>query len=95
MRNLSEINSVPESLLSAIYWSLIETDSEEVLEITNYLPRNNFNLLSRLRNGCTISGVQYCEKYDLFGHVTGLSLFDQIIEQAKENHSIKIKIRAK
>jgi hypothetical protein len=95
VRNFSKTKSAPESFLSDIYWSLIETDSEEVLEITNHLPSNKLILLARLRNGCAISGVQYCDKYDLLGHVTGFSLFDQIIEQARKNHTEKIKFELK
>jgi len=80
---------VPKSVIDAICWSLVRIDSPIVLEITERFPRNNQILLARLRNGCAVSGINYCIKTN---HSWGFlpscnySLLDKILEQANHYH---------
>ncbi|MBW4547079.1 MAG: ATP-binding protein [Symplocastrum torsivum CPER-KK1] len=87
--------SVPESVLDAICWSLRETNSSAVLEITKKFPAYRPVLLARLRNGCTVSGVRYCiyekNRY-YFVPSCKDSLREQILEQAKHHHKEKLLI---
>jgi hypothetical protein len=57
-------HSVPKSVLGAVCWSLCETDSSVVIEITeNTFPAYPSVLLARLRNGCAYSGALYYSHY--------------------------------
>jgi hypothetical protein len=80
-----------ESVLDSIYLSLIETDSEIVIDITDNMPKNSLTLLARLRNGCTLSGIEYCLLHKEFELSTNFPLRDLIIEQAKFSHCKKIR----
>lgn len=72
-----------DSIVNSICWSLIDTDSIAVLEITEKLPHYWPILLSRLRNGCAKSGAEYCNRISID---TGDDLRDQIIDHAKKRH---------
>jgi len=86
--------SVPESILEAVCWSLLETNSLVVVEITNYFPAYQTVLLARLRNGCAVSGVRYCIYINRYYFVPSCkdSLREQILEQAKHHHKEKLLI---
>lgn len=84
-------NLESESVLNSIYLSLIETDSEIVIDITKNMPKNSLTLLARLRNGCALSGIEYCLLHEEFELSTNFPLRDLIIEQAKFSHSKKIR----
>jgi hypoxanthine phosphoribosyltransferase len=79
-----------KSVLNSICQSLIETDSQIVIDITDNLPKNLLTLLARLRNGCALSGIEYCllNKYELS---IVFPLRDLIIEHAKLMHRTKIR----
>jgi predicted small metal-binding protein len=77
--------SVPDSILNAVCWKLLETDSPLVLEITEAFPRYWSILFARLRNGCARSGVLYCAKGDSQFMINN-PLRDRIIEHAKQRH---------
>lgn len=80
--------SVPESVLDAICWSLRETNSSAVLEITKKFPAYRPVLLARLRNGCAESGIRYCVSLNryYFEPSCNDTRRDQILEQAKRHH---------
>jgi hypothetical protein len=82
--------SVPNSILDAVCWSLVETDSSAVLEITEELPSCPLVLLARLRNGCARSGAIYCNYLSTFAPSVNDVLRDQIIDHAKHRHEDKI-----
>ena len=78
---------VLDSVFNSICWSLMDTDSVAVLEITAKFPHHWPILLSRLRNGCARSGVEYCNRISIS---TRDDLRDQIIEHAKKRHKKQI-----
>jgi hypothetical protein len=82
--------SAPSSVLYAMCWSLLQTDSPAVLEITEAFPKYWSVLLARLRNGCAKSGVLYCSHGDDSEFMVSDSLRDQIIEHAKQRHIEKL-----
>jgi hypothetical protein len=84
--------SVPESVLDAVCWSLWEIESPVVLEITETFPKYRLVLLTRLRNGCALSGVRYCINLNHrndFAPFTEDSWRDQALEQARRYHKEK------
>ncbi len=82
--------TVPDSVLNAVCWSLLETDSPVVLEITKYFPEHRLVFLVSLRNGCTKSGILYCIFQPDFAPNMTDSTRDQIIEHAKRKHGDKL-----
>ncbi|MBD2695246.1 hypothetical protein [Anabaena catenula] len=83
---------VPESILGTFYRKLIDIDSHLIINITENLPKYRSILLSRIRNGCTISGVDFCimENQHCFAPLITDGIRDQVIEQAKYNYKEKI-----
>lgn len=82
--------SVLDSVLDAVCWSLVETDSPAVFEITEKFPLYPLVLLARLRNGCTVSGASYCAGRHGFEPSIKNNLRDQELEQAKRRHREKL-----
>ncbi len=78
---------VLDSVVNSICWSLIDTDSTAVLDITEKFPHYWPILLSRLRNGCARSGAEYCNRVSIS---TGSDLRDQMIEHAKKRHKVQL-----
>lgn len=81
---------VPESVLDAACWSLVETDSPAVLEITESFPRSPLTLLARLRNGSTDSGARYCTRKGGLEPAVNDQLRDHTLDIAKRNHGQQI-----
>jgi hypothetical protein len=84
---------VTESVLGSVCWSLLETNSPVVLEITEKFPKWPLVLLSRFRNGCAVSGVRYycvIHSQNYFVPASRDDLRDQAIEQAKHYHTEKL-----
>ena len=79
-----------DSVLNAMCWTFVETDSSAVLEITDSLPKWSLFLLARLRNGDALSGASYCEDRRHFEPSVNNSLRDLIIEKAKSQHKEKL-----
>lgn len=73
--------AVLDSVINSICWSLIETDSNAILELTTKFPPYWSILLSRVRNGSAKSGSEYCNRISID---MGDNLRDQIIEHAKK-----------
>ncbi len=84
------IISTPDTVLNAVCWSLVETDSPAVLEITETFPKKPLVLLARLRNGCAKSGALYCTGRPGLAPSINDSLRDQILEQTKWRHREKL-----
>lgn len=78
------------SIIDEICWIIIETDSNVIIPITDYLPQYYFVQFARIRNCCVNSGVQYCSNYNLFEPGIRSSLRNRLFEHAKEKHSEKI-----
>lgn len=79
-------NLVPESVLDAVSWSLIETDSPAVIKITeSYHPYPLYHL-ARFRNGCTKSGAMYCVGRHGLAPSYNDVLRDRILKHAKSRH---------
>lgn len=79
--------SVPKSVIDAVCWSLVETDSPVVLDITETFSTYPLVLLARLRNGCVESGIRYCILVDFFYNN---SLRDEVLEQVKRYQKEKL-----
>lgn len=79
-------HSMPDSVLNAVCWCLLGTDSPAVLEITELLPYGWFVDLARLRNGSAKSGAKFFSSYADFGPAINYPLRDQVIEHAKSRH---------
>jgi len=82
---------VTNSELGAICWTLIETDSPEILEITDNFPKWPLLLLARLRNGDILSGVLYCKNRRHFEPMVNNKLRDQVIEKVKSQYGEKLR----
>lgn len=82
--------TVPESVLDAVIWSLVETDSPAVLEITESFPRYPLTLLARLRNGSADSGARYCTGRGELEPAVNDQLRDRMLDIAKRNHGQQI-----
>lgn len=82
--------SVPDSVLGAVCWSLVETESPAVLEITENFPPYPLVLLARLRNGCAKSGARYCIGRHGLAPSINDKLRDQVLERAKRTHMGKL-----
>jgi hypothetical protein len=77
---------VHSSVMSAICWSLADTDSPVVIEITRGFPRYPIVNIARVRNGCVESGAYECIRS---GHLAPSyvdELRDQTLAHAKERH---------
>jgi hypothetical protein len=84
---------VTESVLGAVCWSLLETNSPVVIEITEKFPKWPLVLLARFRNGCAVSGVRYycvIHSQNYFAPASRDDLRAQAIEQAKHYHREKL-----
>ncbi|MEH2005204.1 ATP-binding protein [Nostoc sp.] len=88
---------VPKSVFDAVCWSLCEIESPVLLEITESFPKYQLVLLARLRNGCTVSGINCCIYYNqiYFAPLTKDSWRDQALEQAKRHHKKKLLVELK
>jgi len=86
------LDLMPESVLWSSYWRLTRVDSPLIIQLTEKIPRHRPILLARLRNGCTISGIQFCvtENRGGLAPFTTDSIRDQALEQAKCHHKEKI-----
>lgn len=82
--------SVLASVLDAVCWSFLETDSPAVLEITENFPPYPLVLLARLRNGCAKSGARYCIGRHGLAPAINDKLRDQVLEQARRHHMGKL-----
>jgi hypothetical protein len=87
VNNSIATGSVPESVLNAVCWSLVETDFPVVLEITEAFSTYSPVFLARFRNGCAESGIRYCLSFDPF---CNNCLRDEVLEQVKRHHKYKI-----
>jgi hypothetical protein len=85
-KNSVATGSVPDSVLDAVCWSLVETDSPAVLEVTETSPSYPLVFLARLRNGCAASGARYC----IGRHGLAPSITDNLRDQAKRHHREKL-----
>ena len=90
VKNSVATGSVPDSVLDAVCWSLVETDSPAVLEITETFPQYPLVFLARLRNGCAASGARYCVGHHGLAPSITDNLRDQVLEQAKRHHREKL-----
>ncbi len=93
--NSLKTDFIPASVLNAICWTLLETDSTMVLDITEKFPKYWSVLLARLRNGCTKSGILYCSRGGDSEFRINNTLRDQIIEHAKQRHAEKLILELK
>ncbi|TYQ30537.1 hypothetical protein [Pseudanabaena sp. UWO310] len=83
---------VPKSVIATIEWNLTTIDSPVILEITEKLPTSLCVLLSRFRNGCTLSGAQYIMRFMDDNSVVRVKDYnrDQAIAQIKQYHKNKV-----
>jgi len=90
--NSLETGFIPESVLDAVCWSLLEINSPAVIEITDKFPPYRPVLLARLRNGCAVSGVRDClnQSQFCFSPFSQDKLRNQALEQAKRYHKEKL-----
>jgi hypothetical protein len=84
--NVESENMLDYRVFDAICWSLVETDSAAILDITDKFPKWPLILLARLRNGDAFSGVLYCA--DPHHYVPGMGDVwrDKVIEKGIQNH---------
>ncbi len=78
------------SVIEAICWIIIDTDSSAIFPITDYLPQYYSIQFARIRNGCVDSGIQFCSNYNHFQPKSNFLLRDRIFEHAKDKHHTKI-----
>ncbi len=83
------------SLLEAICWVLINTDSNDVISISK--PLNKFYLIkfARVRNGDLVSGIDLCSNLRQFAPALFFPFRDQIFEHVKEKHSMRLRDQLK
>jgi len=74
------------SVFEAACWSLVNTDSPSVVEITKDWPLGPLTLLARLRNGLAKSGALFCSLGLDYAFMMKDNLRDQIIGHAKRYH---------
>ena len=86
-RNI-ENDAIPESLINAVYTSLMKVGSPSILKITETLPYNRATLLARLRNGCTKSGIRYLahSNINFFVPLVQDSVYEEILSYANFYH---------
>lgn len=84
--NVKSGHVLDHPMFDAICWSLVETDSSAVLDITKEFPKWPLVFLARLRNGDALSGVSYCTDLHEFVPAMGDILRDKAIEKAVQNH---------
>lgn len=75
---------VPDSVLRAVCWSLVLTDSPVVLDISERLPELPLMLLARFRNGCIRSGISYYTNGDTFFINPGIAHY--VVRHAKQRY---------
>jgi hypothetical protein len=88
----NESKNAPESMLSAICWALIETDSSAVLSIVDAMKPNALLMAAGLRNGSAEHGMRFLRaavRRD-FEPGRGDGLRDRIVEQARHRHGENI-----
>lgn len=88
----NESQSAPGSVVSAICWTLIETDSSHVLPIINAMKPNPLLMIAGLRNGSAQHGMRYVRggvRHD-FEPGGGDGLRDRILEHAGHRHGEQI-----
>jgi len=88
----NESHSAPGSVVSAICWTLIETDSGRVLPIINAMKPNPLLMIAGLRNGSAQHGMRYVRRgvrHD-FEPGVGDGLRDRILEHAGHRHGEQI-----
>jgi hypothetical protein len=84
----NESQSVPDSVLTAICWTLIETDSSRILPIIEAMKPNALLMAAGLRNGSAENGMRFVRgsvRHD-FEPGGGNGLRDRIIEHAGHRH---------
>lgn len=77
-----------KSVVNAISWSLVGTDSKTIFEITEHLPSNWLILLAKLRNG---SGADGAKAVAADGPTPRFPFRDRLIEHAKYYHADRLK----
>jgi len=85
--------SVPDSVLTAICWALVETDSKHVLPIIDAMKPNFLLMIAGLRNGSVEHGMRYVRARigaHIFEPGGGDKFRDRIIEHARNRHGQKI-----
>src|SRR5262249_40993857 len=88
----NESQSIPESVLSAICWTLVETDSSRALAIIGAMTPNPLLLAAGLRNGSATHGMRFVRaviRHD-FEPGGGDRLRDKILEHARHRHGEQI-----
>ena len=88
----SESRSFRDSVLTAICWTLIETDSSQVLPIIDAMEPNSMLMAAGLRNGSAKHGMRFVRngvRHD-FEPGTGDALRDRIVEHADHRHGKQI-----
>ena len=84
----NESRSAPDSVLTAICWTLIETDSSRVLPIIDAMKPNALLMAAGLRNGSAHHGMRFVRgrvQHD-FEPGGGDALRDRIVEHAGHRH---------
>jgi hypothetical protein len=84
----NESQSVPDSVLTAICWTLIESDSSRVLPIINAMKPNALLMAAGLRNGSAHHGMRFVRGTLRHGFEPGRgdALRDRIVEHAGHRH---------
>ncbi len=84
----NESQSVPNSVLTAICWTLIETDSSWVLPIIDTMVPNALLMAAGLRNGSAQHGMRFVRGSIRHGFEPGRgnALRDRIVEHAGHRH---------
>ncbi len=78
------------SVFNAICWTLVNTDSPSVLDITKEWPPGPLVLLARLRNGSAASGALYCCLGPDYTFMFRDKLRDKVIDHVKKYHEDKL-----
>ncbi len=88
----NESQSAPESVVTAICWILIETDSNRILPIINAIKPSVLLMAAALRNGSAEHGMRFLRvtvRHD-FEPGRGNVLRDRIVEHAGHRHGDQI-----
>jgi hypothetical protein len=88
----SEGQSATDSVLTAICWTLIETDSSRVQRIIDAFEPNPLLMAAGLRNGSAEHGMRFLRRglgHD-FEPAFGDALRDRVLEQANHRHGMEI-----
>jgi len=82
----------PDSLINAISWTLLETDSSQIIPIIDAMESNLVIMLAGLRNGSIRHGLNYLSWFGSAEFEPGMNdnLRDRIIAQAMYRHARKL-----